>query len=362
MVDPRLKDHVLGTATLAIMFDVYSRSVLAFILTFDAPSYVATTLPLLRQCVLRFRRLPRWVVTDNGPAFKDEYIEASEDLRFNPVWRPKMRARMGSHIERHIGLSQQDIAHAMEGSTKILEEFGRVPTSHLPSTRAVYFPAIVMEILEEFFFGAYDTRAHGGLGGRSPREVREESKILHGAREHMEIVPDTAFDILTLPKVRGGTQKIQAHKGVQVFGFYYWNKAFAEAKNENRMVEVRWDPINVTRVFVLLDNKWEPADHLASRVLRGQLSRAHLALVSLMMRRDQREHRKGEAERVNELNAILRKLHRGEGDPIEMLRLKENAKGALVHFPDVQLPEPDFNPDAAAVKSERPAGLPSRSK
>jgi hypothetical protein len=374
MVDPRFEDlrreksridkakHVLGTATLAVMFDAYSRSVLAFIFTFDAPSYVSTTLPLLRQCVIKWRRLPRWIVTDNGPAFQHEYIDCSEDMRFNPVWRPAMRARMGAQIERFIGLSQQDVAHAMEGSTQILAEFGRVAPSHLPSARAIYFPAAVMEILGRFFYEEYDCRGHSGLAGRSPREVREESPKLHGARAHMEIIPDSAFDILTLPKVRGGTQKIQPHKGVQVFGFYYWIEAFKEA--QNRSVEVRWDPINITRVFVHLNNKWIAAYNLASLVLGKQLSPVHLALVTRMMRRDQKEHRKGEAERVCELNEILRKLHRGDGDPIEMLRLHEVAKSNLDNFPNLQLPEPaaEERSEPAGRRTERPAGLPSRNK
>jgi len=364
MVDPRLEKakHVLGTATLAVMFDAYSRSVLAFILTFDAPSYVSTTLPLLRQCVIKWRRLPRWIVTDNGPAFKQEYIDCSEDMRFNPVWRPKMRARMGAQMERFIGLSQQDVAHAMEGSTQILAEFGRVPSSHLPSAKAIYFPAAVIEILERFFSEEYDRRGHGGLGGRSPREVREGSPKAHGARAHMEITPDSAFDILTLPKVRGGTQKIQPHKGVQVFGFYYWSEAFKQAKN--RFVEIRWDPIDITRVWVHLDNKWIPAHHLPSRVLRAQLSRVQLALVSRMMRRDQSDHRKDETERVGELNEILRKLHRGAGDPIEMLRLHEVAKGNLDNFPSMQITEfaAADSPEPTASKTERPTGLPQRNK
>lgn len=363
MVDPRLEatKHVLGTANLVVMFDVYSRSILAFILTFDSPSYVTTTLPLLRLCVIKWRRLPRWVVSDNGPAFKNEYVEASEDLRFNPAWRPAMRARHGAHLERCIGLTQQDVAHAMEGSTQILTEFGRVPASHLPSTKAIYFPAVASEILGCFFYDEYDRRSHGGLGGRSPREVREESPKMHGARDHMEITPDSAFDILTLPKVRGGIQKIQPHKGIQVCGFYYWNKAFRETGG--RHVEVRWDPIDITRVFVHLDHQWIQADHLPSRVLRVQLTRVHLALVSLMMRRDQQEFRKGETERVGELNEILRKLHRGEGDPIEIRRLHEVAKSNLDNFPDLQLAGlATANPEPTTQQTERPAGLPQRNK
>ena len=181
---------------------------------------------------------------------------------------------------------------------------------------------------------------------------------MHGERAHLEIIPDTAFDILTLPKVRHGSQKIQPHKGIQVFGFYYWHKAFTSA--ENRLVEVRWDPTDFTRVFVHLDHQWLQADHLPSRVLRRQLSQVHLALVSLMVRRDQREHRKGDDARVGELNEILRKLHQGDGDPIEMLRLHEVAKSNLSAFPDVQLPllAAPTDPEPTASKPGSPTGLP----
>ncbi len=358
LIDPRFekKKHVLGTATLAIMFDTYSRTVLAFVLTFEAPSYVATTLPLIRKCILRWKRLPRWIVTDNGPAFKHEYARAFDDLDAGLTWRPTWRGRSGAQIERFIGITQQDVAQHLPGSTKILSDLHRVPPSHHPENHAALFLASATEILGRFFDVEYDRRKHSALAGQSPRQVREANQALHGSRDHVQIDQNSQFEFLLLPRPGKQKQKIQKHKGVQAFGLYYWSERFEGHQGE--MVDVRYDPIDFTRVFVYLDGQWIEADHLPSRNLRVRLTAVQLCVVSMMVRRDRREFRRDEKDRIQSINVILKELHDGVGDPIEMMRIKESAKAAIDHFPrlTIKATSPTTSVNIA------PAGLPRRNR
>ena len=50
--------QVLGRPWMTLLIDAFSRRVLAFYLTFDAPSY-RSCMMILRECVRRHRRLPQ---------------------------------------------------------------------------------------------------------------------------------------------------------------------------------------------------------------------------------------------------------------------------------------------------------------
>jgi putative transposase len=360
LIDSRLGagNHVLGTATLAIMFDTYSRSVLAFVLTFESPSYVATTLPLLRKCILRWKRLPRWILTDNGPAFKDEYASVGDNLRVGLTWRPSWAGRNGAQLERFNGVTQQDVAQGLPGSTKIINELGRVPPSHHPDNHASLFLAAATRVLEKFFEQVYDGRKHSALSGHSPREVREASVAHHGDRSHVQIDLDSPFEYLLMPRPGKRVQKIQHHKGVQAFGLYYWSEHFNTHQGET--VDVRYDPLDYTRVFVYLDGQWRAAHHLPSRHLRAQLSDVQLAVVSMRVRRDRREFRKTEKEGIRSVNLILKELHDGTGDPIELMRMQESAKAAIDQFPHLVIEDPDPSTPPATAVTNTPVGLPLR--
>src|ERR1017187_9125448 len=66
--------QVLGRPWMTLLIDAFSRRVLAFHLTFDAPSY-RSCMMILRECVRRHRRLPQIVVLDGGREFDSVYFE-----------------------------------------------------------------------------------------------------------------------------------------------------------------------------------------------------------------------------------------------------------------------------------------------
>jgi putative transposase len=69
-----LTGRVLGRPWLTILTDAFSRRMMAFYLTFDAPSY-RSCMMVLRECVYRHARLPQIIVVDGGREFESTYFE-----------------------------------------------------------------------------------------------------------------------------------------------------------------------------------------------------------------------------------------------------------------------------------------------
>jgi putative transposase len=108
----------LGRVWLSILLDGFSRRALAFVLTFDPPSY-RTLMLLFRRCVERHQRLPRTLVVDGGAEFRSVYFETlaaayEVALRRRPAGKP----RFGSLIERTFGTVNTAFLHTLAGNTQ----------------------------------------------------------------------------------------------------------------------------------------------------------------------------------------------------------------------------------------------------
>ena len=63
----------LGEPWITAMFDTYSRRVFAFYVTIGQPTDISCMM-VLRECVRRFNRLPKVIITDNSPEFGTAYF------------------------------------------------------------------------------------------------------------------------------------------------------------------------------------------------------------------------------------------------------------------------------------------------
>lgn len=336
-IDPEL-GRDLGQFWVVVMIDVFTRTVLAITVSFEEPSYALTTLPALRKCVQRWKRSPGCILTDRGAGFKESYAKAAVAMGVRPTWRPAGKARGAAQVERCGGVSNQRLAAELRGATAILVKYRRVSKTHDPAVRAVYFPEELIRLLERYFSEVYDTLPHGGLNGRSPREMRQLSLERDGERKHTHIEPDTVFEILSLPgPSRGdGTVKIQEHDGVQHDGLYYWHPKFKESEFIGTNVPMHWDPCDITHVFVFVGGKWEESVCLALRNLR-RLPREQLCLSSIMIRRDRKKYRRSTLESVTAIQLLLNSVRKTEDQVQEVLRMRESAKALTLALPPVLL-------------------------
>jgi putative transposase len=369
LLDPDLA-RVLGTMWVAVLLDGYSRSVLAFSVTFESPSYHATTLVVLRKCVQRWGRLPCIIYSDNGPGFKEDYKEAASSLGFRATWRRSGRGRDDGYLERFIGVTQQRVGARLRGRTALVAKHRRLSKEHMPETRAVYFPLDAADFFEEYFFKTYDELPHDGLNGKTPRAMREASLGAHGARAHANIDLSWEIETLMLPKVReDGDAKVQAHDGVQAFKLLYWHKDFGDPRIVGTRVPMRWDPTDITQVRVFVGGQWVVAECLKLRHLRA-LPREQLCLMSLMIRHDKRLARMRAEERIETINEMLRDISKSGVELDQVLERKASAKLlakdlSFLKFNATPAPEPATSMTAVPTTAPgngmtgMPVGLPS---
>lgn len=247
----------LGRAWLTIMIDAFSRKVLSFYITFDAPSYKSDMMAL-RECVRRFNRLPQIIVTDNGRDFKSTYFQSL--LAFYGVThkiRPPHKARYGSIGERIFGTTMTQLVHNLQGNTKIMKNVRQVTKSVNPKNHAVWSLPELYELLKEYFYEFYDTQEHSTLG-ESPREAFERGIIVSGKRPFRFIPYNQSFIIMTLPigKKNNGTAKVDPQRGVKVNYLYYYCDEFYKSNMAGTRVQVRYDPWDIGNIYCLIKGHW----------------------------------------------------------------------------------------------------------
>lgn len=347
-VFPELDNIPLGTAWVAVMIDAYTRTVLAVVATFEAPSYV-TTMALLRECVSRWGRLPEILFMDNGPGFKnDSLVLFAEYYGIQLCWRPPGMPRWGSEIERFVGDINQRVANELPGATKALNRLRRISKSHHPDNLAIYSLQTISNIVREWSYDVFDKLPHKGLHGRTPEEMRAISRCEHGERMHINIADDPLFTIYSLPSPSAdGTAKVQAHDGVQVDNLYYWDKIFNDADVVGTRVQVRYDPFDITKVFAFVKNQWVQCDCLKLRPLR-HLGPENLCAASLEIRKSRSDYNKRRNEILERVETFLDATVKKGEDLAHLLRTKESARQLLGR---ISIPRPDDDDEAGAAET-----------
>lgn len=127
-------DHyrkAIGRPWITLAFDVYSRMVTGFYVSFDPPSAMTTGLCLIHSILPKEKWLakydingewPLWglptkVHVDNAKEFRGNMLQkACEQYNIDIEWRPVARPNFGAHVERVLGTFAKEI-HALPGST-----------------------------------------------------------------------------------------------------------------------------------------------------------------------------------------------------------------------------------------------------
>jgi len=128
----------LGKPWVSIMFDAYSRRVLAIHLTFDPPSY-RTCMILMRECVQRHWRLPSCLVTDNGKEFQSVCFDTLAAMfECTLKKRPPAKLRFGNVIERYFETLNSQFFNNLAGNIQIMNNVRQVTKSVNPTTHAIW--------------------------------------------------------------------------------------------------------------------------------------------------------------------------------------------------------------------------------
>jgi len=274
----------LGRPWLSLAIDAFTRRIVGIYLSFDPPSY-RSNMMLLRDIVRRHRRLPQFIVVDNGADFRSEdFKRFAELMRIHVRYRPAGNPRHGSVMERIFGRIHTEYVHNLAGNTKALKDVRQTTGKFLPSRLAEWTLESLYLGIEYWAFTYYDNAEHSALG-LSPCEAFNRSIASSGVRAHRIVTLTKDFLILTCPTVgRLGQRKVDRQRGIKVHSnYHYWCPEFRDPKLHGRSLPVRYDPWDSATVYVQIDKRWVAAQCKSLTAL-GQLTEKERELFSTEMR------------------------------------------------------------------------------
>jgi len=214
----------------------------------------------LRLCVKRYGRLPAALVVDGGPEFQSVYLEQLLALyRVRKQQRPASEPRFGSPQERLFGSLDTTVLYHLLGNTQASRVSRQMTRTTDPHRQAVWTLPRLAERVQQWADEEYETLQHPTLG-MTPRQAYELSIEWDGQRAHKAILYDETFRMATFPTTRKGTAKVVPGVGVRINHLDYWCEAMRDPTVENRQVNVRYDPFDVSVGYAYIDHKWRKCD------------------------------------------------------------------------------------------------------
>lgn len=264
--------QLLGRPWMTLVTDAFSRRILAFYLTFDAPSY-RSCMMALRECVRRFSRLPQILVVDGGREFESTYFETLL-ARYECIkkTKPPAKARFGTVCERLFGITNTQLIHNLRGNTQITRNVRQVTKSVDPKSLATWPLAELHQRLSQYLYEVRDTLNHPALG-QSPREAFETGLARSGSRLHRMVPYNEEFLMLTLPTTAKGTAKVMPSRGVKINHVYYWCEALRDPEVQREAVPIRYDPFDAGLAYAFVRKQWLQCHSEYYAVLKGRTER-----------------------------------------------------------------------------------------
>ena len=245
----------LGSPWLTLLMDACSRVVLAFCLSFDAPSR-ASVLSVLHDCVRRHSRVPDTLVFDQGPEFHSNDVEAAlAYLRVSKAERPARKARFGAVVERMFGTTNTAFVHELLGNTTLLALGRGLSSDRHPAHLAVWTLPTVEERCERWLFQVYPALRHGTLGD-TPGDVFARGLARDGERVARHVALDHTLRVLLAQTVRGDTRRVDPVRGLVVGYLRYWHDDFQYGDVAGARVPVKLDMADCSVVFAYVRGRW----------------------------------------------------------------------------------------------------------
>ena len=279
---------LLGRPWVTFLSDAYSRRILAFYLTFDAPSY-RSCMMVIRDCVSRHGRLPQCLVVDGGKEFSSVYFERLLAMyECISKTRPGAKPRFGSVCERLFGTANTMFVHNLAGNTQMTKNPRSITNAVNPRHHAVWTLSSLQSHLSNWIYKFYDLQEHPALG-ISPQQAYEQSMIQTGLRPSRTIPDDETFRILTMPTTKKGTAKVIPNQGVKINYLYYWHNSFRNGSIEKTRVSVRYDPTDAGVAYAYVRKQWVRCISQYYSVFKGRSER-EIQLATQELKQQHKQH------------------------------------------------------------------------
>ena len=355
---------VLGTLTLTLMTDAYSRVVLAHVLSFDPPS-TQSVLRILAECIRRHGRLPDNLVLDQGPEFKSNALErALKAFRVHKIERGTAKPRQGATIERMFGITWEMFVHQLRGNTKLLVLGRRLSASHDPKRHAVWTFASLCDAFDQWFYAVYPKLTHKGLGGR-PEEVFRLSLEKSGTRYARYIRFDNV-DVrmrLKLSVSGDGRRQVDSGHGISIQYLRYWHPDFDRDDVAGTRVEAKVDAADCSIVYARVLGEWKTCELVELREELAGMSTRRLQIAIAEFRQLRKQANDSTRFDAVEFGDFLRQTRATEKRLLLEQQEREERAVAALESPEEQvpsLPEPvtarrQFQVIEGALSTEAPA-------
>lgn len=259
----------LAKAWLSVMIDGYTRTVLAWAVRFEEPSY-RSCMTLIRNCIRRHSRMPQYIVTDGGSEFASVYYECLlAYLECHKKTRPGGKPRFGSLVERVFGTTNENLILNLAGNNRPLQNPRRLSKTHDPRLNAVWTLPKFVEAFEGYIEHVYHQAEHPAHG-MTPKQAMAVGLTHAGLRSHKLIPYTKHFAIMCLPSTPKGVATIEAARGIKINYLYYWTPEFRDPALARAKVSVRYDPNDVSVAFVWLKDHWAPCQSEMVAVFKGR--------------------------------------------------------------------------------------------
>ena len=322
----------LGRPWLTKLQDAFSRRILAYVLTYDGPSFRSLML-LIRKCLQTHGRLPSSLVVDGGKEFGSEYFQAlMARCDSTLIYRPPGQSRYGSLIERVFGTTTSQLIHNLSGNTKATKLVRQLTEQVDPKVHAIWTLPELDHLLETYYNDHYDNKPHPGLDMMTPGAKYAQGMERTGTREHRIITFTEDVYILTLPPTRSGHARVQAGQGVIINRISYWSEEMKDPEVEGQDVDVRFDPLDVSTAYARIKGRWQKCVSEYASELQGRTQK-EVALASQIIR--QRASAAGKslsvsAEKLAELLASAEEHESLRKQQLQDLAMKKALGGRMI--------------------------------
>jgi putative transposase len=342
-------------AWLTVLIDAYSRKILAWYVSFAKPSRVSA-MAVIRLCLQKHGRGCDMYVVDQGAEFNGTDFEALlARLTAHKKERPAGKPRFGNIVERFLGVSEQEFIQQLQANNQFLKNPRALSPSHDPTKRAIWTLREFEVAWEKWLNEYYHDREHGTLGV-SPNLVFDEGLRRYGQRAHRRHPFTTDLKFLCLPEVRTSkynTLRVDGDIGcVKVHGVHYHGEILQNRKYHRIRVSTRYDPLDISRVYVFIAGRW----HELRCAFAGQLEGFTLHDLHIFTQELNAQHGSTYVRRMDNRQMLALMLRSVQATEDTLKKAKEQEQEPTTHD------DPDSSASSAPAEKDSAIELPNKSE
>ena len=247
------KGPIVTRLWLTALIDQNSRKVLSARFSMRPPNRLSIS-RAIRGCGEQHGRLPREIIADRGSDFKSAYF-ASLMSHFGITLsiRPTAKPKAGSEIEGLFSEFRSEYLSQRPGFIKSIEGARGVDGDRSPRICAALEVIDLIREFDDYLSWRDDSVV---VGSDSSIEFKFAKSTQHFPFVGIEINKDDSFDIHTALEFKKYT--IDPSKGINLQNRWYSPNDQSLLPNRKCKREVRLDPDNPHKIFVLTENDWAP--------------------------------------------------------------------------------------------------------